>query len=170
MSKRKRDSNDGDDENDAQETARAKRQRHRAEKKNFELLRIALWDGDQEGVQALLEQGVDANGDGEIFSTRSPLSRACSLRHVNVEIVKLLFEHGASVGTVTLHTASDNLELAKVLMENGADVNSKDCQGTTPLTQTCIGGDLEIVKLFVENGADTNTKSNRGENPLLHAC
>ena len=46
------------------------------------------------------------------------------------------------------------IEIVKHLVENGADVNAKDENKATALTEASKNGHLEIVKYLSENGAD----------------
>ena len=60
-----------------------------------------------------------------------------------------------------LHTASNsrNLEIAKLLVEHGANVNGEDNNKSTPLHQAVIAHDIRIAQFLIENGADVNAKN-----------
>lgn len=60
--------------------------------------------------------------------------------------------------------------LARTLLQNGADVNSRDRNGCTPITEAVGGGHLSTVKLLIEKGGDLNAPCASGANPLFIAA
>jgi ankyrin repeat protein len=60
--------------------------------------------------------------------------------------------------------------LARTLLQNGADVNSRDLNGCTPITEAVGGGHLSTVKLLIEKGGDLNAPCASGANPLFIAA
>lgn len=92
----------------------------------------------------------------------------------NLEIVRLLLEHGADVNgsANALMYACDkgDLEIVRLLLEYGADVNLKDYWGTNALKSACRQLNPEIVRLLLEHGADVNAQDSRGESALMYAC
>ena len=93
----------------------------------------------------------------------------------NVEIVKLLIQHGAQIEAKSgyeetpLHKAQD-IEVFKFLIGSGAQIDAKDRSGNTPLHLAVIGNlarcNFEVVKFLIENGAQIDGKNNRGKTPL----
>ena len=80
----------------------------------------------------------------------------------NIELVKLLLEHGADVNIkddvdrkTPLYNAcyKNKLNIAKLLLKHGADVNIKDGYGLTPLYNACYYNNIELIKLLLEHGA-----------------
>lgn len=86
----------------------------------------------------------------------------------NLEVVKLLVEHGSNVNTESFDIESNkwrtplgvaavhrHFEVVKYLVTHGANVN---CLGAalSALIMACKGGSLEIVQHLVENGASTD--------------
>ena len=61
------------------------------------------------------------------------------------------------------------LKIVKFLVENGANIEIKDNNGMTPLSNACRGGYLDVVKFLIENGANIETKDVNGMTPLLKA-
>ena len=61
---------------------------------------------------------------------------------------------------------SINYDLVKLLLENGADVNVRDDDGNTPLTNALSNGDKEMMKLLLKYGADINNNTIDLNNPL----
>ncbi|KAG7046645.1 ankyrin-2 ankyrin [Colletotrichum scovillei] len=90
----------------------------------------------------------------------SPLQDAVDA--CNLELVRLLLEHGAEVDKKTtlkgtaLHQAAnqENIELAQLLLEHGASLVSRDYnRGFTPLEEAVQSGNTEMVNLFLDRGA-----------------
>ena len=62
-----------------------------------------------------------------------------------------------------------NLEHEKcveTLIEAGADVNTADCQGNTPISESAAFNRVECLKLLVKAGADVNTRNKAGSTPI----
>ncbi len=79
----------------------------------------------------------------------------------NIEIMKLLLDHGADVAVLgcedftPLREASrrGRLDMMILLLERHADVNTQDMYGWTPLTAASVEGDLEVVQVLLHHGA-----------------
>ncbi|MFC1793923.1 ankyrin repeat domain-containing protein [Planctomycetota bacterium] len=116
----------------------AQEQRKAREESSKPSIHKASRAGDQEKVEAFLEQGIDINvrdNDG-----RTPL-------------------HCASIG--------GREELVRFLISKGADVNAKEDredypQVGTPLHLAALRGRKEVAKILIANGADVNVKDGRG--------
>ena len=95
----------------------------------------------------------------------------------NVEIAKLLIEHGADVNVTDIldntplddAISKNNTEIAKLLIEYGADINVKGDYGKTPLHDAISKNNVEIAKLLIEHGADVNVKDYIGYTLLGYA-
>ena len=134
----------------------------------------AVWNGDLEGVQAELDNGVDVDEKDDLWG-RTPLHIAAEEGHK--EIAELLIAKGAdvnakdSVGFTPLHEAAfyGQNEIAELLIAKGADVNAKDDNFVgTPLNRAAWKGHKEVVELLIDNGADVNAKSDWFERTPLH--
>ena len=131
-------------------------------------------------AQLLLERGANVNTRRDDHQT--PLHAASYFG--NVEIVRLLLEHGADseanaegdYGAKPLHSLScgkfesqeDGVRVAELLLEHGADVNARRNDHHTPLHVASYLGNVEIVRLLLAHGADpgANAEGDMGEKPL----
>jgi ankyrin repeat protein len=96
------------------------------------------------------------------------------------DIVRLLFEHGATAnsqdwfGRTPLHLVAegeynfeqDRIRTAQLLLERGADANAQDEDGATPLHLASYRGRVEIARALLNRGAAANLMSNQGRTPL----
>ena len=84
-----------------------------------------------------------------------------------LDIVKVLLENGANVGSHDPYTGATALLLAsvmghfdivKVLLEGGADVDSQDVYRHTALMLASLFGHVEVAKVLLECGADVDSQ------------
>ncbi len=122
----------------------------------FSLLMHAIYDGDLEMVEYLLERVDDLSRTDERDFT--PLMAAASENHV--EITKLLIARGADVNQVhrqwtALIEAADegSLEVAELLLDNGANMNLNPDTGRSAAVMAASEGHLDVLKLLIERGA-----------------
>ncbi|KAL7677270.1 hypothetical protein ACOME3_003507 [Neoechinorhynchus agilis] len=135
--------------------------------KNFESIIVALLKESR--------TGADPNLPNERGST--PFLAIC--QHNNLEMAKLLIEHGAryDVETFNLYggkinclivaAESGSFEVLKLLVERGLDPNYEiqgtgETSGRTPLFCACAKGYLDIVQYLVDHGADVNSTERSG--------
>lgn len=94
-------------------------------------------------------------------------------RGVNIELVKLLLDKGASVntqsaaGTALTQAAATagNAEILRVLLANRAVVPRN------ALAEGAAGtGDVEMISLLIGAGADVNARGAERQTPLMHAA
>ena len=132
----------------------------------------AALNGHHELCRLLLQYGANPN---TLFAGNPILSE--SARAGNLEIVKLLIEHGAEInatdseGQNALQTASIKGDKALVayLLDRGADVYHEDCNGCTSTIHAAHLGFAEIVQLLIDGGADLEHHASNGWTPL-HSC
>lgn len=122
-------------------------------------LHMALSDGDESLIRAVLEAGADANARSE-FGT--PALIAAIEGGLPVGIVELLLQRKADVAvrdrseSTALHAAvrARDLAIVRRLIAAGADVNAEQSNGETPIqTARYNGAPDEIVAALLEAGA-----------------
>jgi ankyrin repeat protein len=138
--------------------------------------------GSQCGVRVaklLLERGVDVNARRK--DHQMPLHVASY--YGNLEIVRLLLEHGADIeaawgdkGEKPLHQVTygkyrsqeDGVRVAQLLLDRGADVNTRRKDHWTPLHHASHFGNVEIARLLLDHGADPEAAGDMEQTPLHH--
>jgi len=135
---------------------------------NISVLHTACLKDDLATVKMLVENGAEVDAiDGK---GRTPLFDACAVGNVN--IVKYLFESGASIiyrepvkGAYPIHEACywDNTDVVKYLLGVGMNKNLKDFAGQTPFKYAVRGENLDIIKMIVESGAEIDNQGLGGQ-------
>ena len=139
-----------------------------------QLLFEAVKADDVPEVQRLLEAGADAN-----FETTE--GHVCILAAIkgNIEVVKLLVEHGGDIQAQDIfgHTPlsyavmNDHVPVVEMLLDRGADVNSKSGAYEAPLLcHAANGNQVKMVELLIARGADVNLTSDEGGHTPLHCA
>lgn len=121
-------------------------------------------------AKLLLAKGASVNATNVTGFTITPLNWAISSD--NTELVKLLLDHGATIGATFLSTAADrgDVNIAEILIAHGADVNAKDSGGNTALHAAAWAGRDEVIKLLLSKGAEVDPKRHDGLTPLISAA
>ncbi len=125
----------------------------------FQPLGLAAFFGHTEIVAYLLSQGADPQIASNNPMKVMPLHSAVAGQ--NLEIARLLLEHGAPVnvsqseGFSPLHGAAQNgqVEMVELLIQFGAVVDARDVEGKTPLKLAEIEEHTAIVELLRSRGA-----------------
>ncbi len=107
-----------------------------------EAIRMAVAEDDLEAVERLLSEGAEINAMKGPFKTSILMEAAV---RGNVEVMKLLIEHGA-------------------------DVNMADKDGWTALMGAVVQGHTESVKLLLKHGAKVRARNHNGETALIMAA
>ncbi len=133
----------------------------------FELLADKVIKKDTEGIQNLLNQGMDI--DVKQLSTGSTVLMLASSYFGYNDMVEYLILNGADVNvgdknnkTSLIWAASNSLESARLLISHNADVNATADDGMTPFLQSIFGVlsgkvPIEMCELLRENGANVNS-------------
>lgn len=143
-----------------------------AENSELDLLLEAIYDGNIELVQFMLNKGADVNGMTKEGWT--PLMEAADEGHM--DILNLLITKGAKVNAATkdgftaLMVAVDegHGEIAQVLIQKGAKLDATTEQGWDVFMEAIDEGQTEIVSMLIQKGAKVNTVYGH-HTPLMEA-
>jgi serine/threonine-protein phosphatase 6 regulatory ankyrin repeat subunit B len=118
-------------------------------------------------VEYLIENGANVNTTNEngysslMFATDEGFP----------DVVELLLDKGADLkikatgtgyaGWLAIHLLSslnheNNIRILDILLRHGADINARDGEGTSPLTNSISFGQRKLVELLCQRGADLN--------------
>jgi len=128
-------------------------------------------------LELLLAQGAEVDPIDELLKT-TPL--ALAVKSGELEMVKLLLDHGAKPGFKygpnglgPLHLAAASLvslEIAELLLSYGLDVNATASDGSCPLHHAAANGSLPMVELLLKKGASSDVLDGKGRTPFVCAC
>jgi ankyrin repeat protein len=128
-------------------------------------------------AQRLVAKGADVNA-AMSFTFRNWTVLCGTVKSGNVQIAKLLIEHGADLNIhdiegTPLQMAISNLnakeEMAKLLIESGAKLQAFS-YGNTELHLAAMKGFAELVPLLVSHGADVNAVNDYNRTALYYAA
>ncbi|CAF1267411.1 unnamed protein product [Adineta steineri] len=126
-------------------------------------------------IRQLVESGADVNAVSERGS--SPFLAIC--QHNNVDLARLLINHGAKhdieaknlydgkINGLIVAAESGSFDILRLLVDAGLDVNytiegKGETAGRTPLFCACAKGFQDIVQYLIEKGADVNGTEKSG--------
>lgn len=140
------------------------------DKNGYTALLTACQNNRMDAMRQLLQYGakIDVTDPN---APRSPLQFALS--RGNVEMMRLLVSHGASLDEILytwtlLRSAlyAKQFEVARYLLAEGQDINARDKEGQTYLMEAAIRGWTEAAQFLLENGADSSLKDKSGNTAL----
>jgi ankyrin repeat protein len=132
----------------------------------------------------------DLNGAGINLNRTGATPFLLAAQHADVEMMRLLLEHGADLALTTTErqtplmvasgvgifglgaspgTNEEAFEAVKLLLERGADVGAVDDHGDTALHGAALRGANDIVRALVERGASLTARNADGWTPLTVA-
>jgi uncharacterized protein len=109
----------------------------------FTPLGLACFFRRTDAVRYLIDKGADPNLSSKNSFTVAPIHSAVAGRDV---------------------------EIAKLLLEHGANVNARQQKGITPILAAAHNGQIEMVKLLVKHGADPTLTSDDGKSVFEYAA
>ena len=56
-----------------------------------------------------------------------------------------------------------------MLLDDGADMNGRDCEGYTALSNAVVHAKQNVVELLLERNADVDKEDDNQNTPLIHA-
>ncbi|CAO1619962.1 unnamed protein product [Parajaminaea phylloscopi] len=130
-----------------------------------------------EGVQALLESGVDqatkierlqrvilraaSSGDVDVLSWVLQQRSGDPALH-NLDLHSLREQEGLAMGPASLAASAGHVDALKLLVDHGADVNETDAAGWTPLMWAVNSSNLALVSFLLRRGANVEARSRLG--------
>lgn len=142
-------------------------------RKNDSLLLDAVRTNDLKKAEYQIKNGADLNCEDILSPYRhTPLMTAA--REGNLEMIKLLAEHGAILdkksitGFTALSEAAwfNRIDVVNVLLELGARPDIPNNEGNTALSEAARLGHAELVSLLLKHGASPFTKNNDNLMPV----
>lgn len=141
-----------------------------------EAFSAAVSSGQLEVAEYLITQGIDVNARVCDEGTDTPLEWAIWNKQINM--VKLLIEHGAEVNTpvedreitpLLFAVGCNNYEICRLLVNCGADVNLANFYGA-PLHVAASIGNERLVEFLLDHGAAINARAEKDQDIALHSA
>lgn len=106
-------------------------------------------------------------------SGRTELMNACIDKNFSAALSLLTDDQDVNAIDNDMHSAlhfavqSGSLEITKLLIEAGAEIDCKDSNGNTPLSDAVFNyrGDGGIISALIDSGADPHLENNYGASP-----
>src|SRR6185295_10671641 len=126
------------------------------------------------GNGAILEQLLKAGADANAALPEGETALMTAAGNGNVDAIKVLLAHGASVNakeawkqqTPLMWAAHEgNTQAVKLLLEAGANVNDRSIFGWTPLLFAVRQGEVGTIEALIAGGANLNQTLPDGSGP-----
>jgi ankyrin repeat protein len=151
---------------------------HICDKKKNNALHIAAVHGHLEVSRMLLALNLDVNSRNDVGTT--PLYSALEYsRKINVDVVRLLLDHGAEVHTPEhdrwyesafhLAVGSGNPEIVRMILERNTEVDVRDSQRAFLAAAASFNGNPAVIQLLLDLGADPHARDAYGKTALDNA-
>lgn len=124
---------------------------------------VAAYDGENDIVKYLAEQGTDIN----ILSDSGTTAFEAAANRGHIDVMQTLLDFGANIDGVyekggnalywaqVFRNDKEALPVVKFLVENGANVNALSFKDCSPLDEAIKTGNKKIAEYLKENGAKT---------------
>ncbi|KAK4447179.1 ankyrin repeat-containing domain protein [Podospora aff. communis PSN243] len=154
-----------------------KKTRHEGHTRNAGMapVHIAVFADRPECLEVLLQHGAKADvtfaapqSTCPVFTVTTPPTSPSGISrpkfHARQTCQPILIK-----GVTALHLAHGSRRCTEVLLRYRAAVDSRDCQGRTPLHWAVAGGNVQVVEILVAGGADGDASDGSGSTPLSMA-
>jgi ankyrin repeat protein len=130
--------------------------------------------GNEPACEALITAGANVNAPSRFGNVL-----AYAELGGNVNVVRLLFRHGAklskdrldNISPVMTAAGSGRHEALRLLLAaKGAEINAQDDTGATALVHAARRGQTESARILLDAGANVNTPDKHGRTALMYAA
>ena len=131
-------------------------------------LEAALWQGDEDMVQIILDAGATEDFGSLVFRADAQAVDAALEQDPHQLQSAYIHPH-----FTLLHVAADidGADLVRVLVKRGLDPNARDADGHAPLRYAARNSPcIDVCAALLDGGADVNAASKTGITALSSAC
>jgi len=137
------------------------------------VLMDAVLENNYKKVKTALKDGADAN----YRMSDLKLTPLMSIVGDNINIAKILLEHGANLNEISLfgytpliaNSSIGNIKVVNLLLRKGCSLNNRNYCGMTALHFSCNEGYTNVTKSLINYGAKIDIQDDKGNTPLMLA-